>query len=222
MVPIERENRSFVGCGDEEYPKGDITRTAPVGWPVGWAARDEVLSPRDEIRQRFGELMNGHPGHGGEEYAIGDAKTHPDSDPAIASRSEILEELRFHQLPTDTYFYVSRQINEYATDCSHGSESEFKRLQEMMRAHFPEFFPKKGRLEVYVSPKMTCGEFCELIGWGCDRFPVYLATGLDEKILHSLAVCPQTQLRHWISQHGHNKSSFQDLVGPAISLNFGW
>lgn len=58
-------DRSFVGCGEEEYPKGDIvSRTAPVGLGI----HGEVLPPQVEMRLLYGDLMDGKPGAGGEEY----------------------------------------------------------------------------------------------------------------------------------------------------------
>ncbi|MDD5739445.1 MAG: hypothetical protein PHO20_01615 [Candidatus Peribacteraceae bacterium] len=54
MTSRERENRSFVGCGEEEYLKGDITaHTAPVGYGL----HDEILSQADRSRLLFEECM---------------------------------------------------------------------------------------------------------------------------------------------------------------------
>jgi len=54
MAAFEREDRSFVGCGEEEYLKGNITsRTAPVGYGL----HDEILSHADRSRLLFEECM---------------------------------------------------------------------------------------------------------------------------------------------------------------------
>jgi len=69
MTAFEREDRSFVGCGEEEYPKGDISsRTAPVGLGI----HGEVLPPQVEMRLQYGDLMHEQAtrsGCGGESYA---------------------------------------------------------------------------------------------------------------------------------------------------------
>ncbi|MDD5041283.1 MAG: hypothetical protein PHX87_03355 [Candidatus Peribacteraceae bacterium] len=70
------EHRSFVGCGDEEYPIGDITSCTP---PVGCGLRAEVLPKDVMLRMQSGENIHAHPGVGGEEYLSGENRNHAES-----------------------------------------------------------------------------------------------------------------------------------------------
>ena len=141
MVPIEREDRSFVGCGEEEYPKGDITpRTAPVGLGI----HGEVLPEQVSLRLQYGELMQEkatRTGCGGEGYMRGEAEFCPSpvSPVAIPTRQDILAFLRRKCLNPNVEYYVCLCIRDWARDLSSDGSSQ-SLLEQAMRAQFPEFW----------------------------------------------------------------------------------
>ncbi|MFH0851920.1 MAG: hypothetical protein V1876_04195 [Candidatus Peregrinibacteria bacterium] len=100
MAPTGREDRSFVGCGDEEYPKsGTTSLTAPVGPGI----HGEVLPPQVALRLQYGELMYGEPGAGGEEYVRGEVETsvNPVEPQAIPAQSDVDERVSQMSFPDE-------------------------------------------------------------------------------------------------------------------------
>jgi len=137
IVQQQTGARSFVGCGGEEYRKGDIT--APTD-PVGLGIHGEVLPEQVSLRLQYGDILQEkatHTGCGGEGYSRGEANTAAQAitPREIPTRGEIIRELRNQYLSPDVQLYVSRLINELAGD---GEDADL--LSEAMRAQFPEFW----------------------------------------------------------------------------------
>lgn len=144
MTAFEREDRSFVGCGEEEYPN---TERHPVP-PVGWGMRDEMLSVNDRSNLLFGEEMVRRAGVDGSPLATEGSIARQGEQPTEGQITVIGDPRRMTcaqfcsaigvKSPTDSILETSN-LREYASDLFSYDDTYLTDWLDLVQMRFEDF-----------------------------------------------------------------------------------